>query len=251
MALMAAAGELTPMPSCAIFADTQAEPASVYKWLDWLEGQLPFPVRRVTAGDLAETSTRLRTSERSQQVYLSHLVPAYTLAADGAKGSWFRQCTDKHKITPLRKAIDTLRGEQRAVVWIGISTDEIIRMKPSRVKGITCIWPLVDAGMSRRKCLSWMETRGFPKPPRSSCSFCPYHSDNEWRRLRDDEPEAFADAIAYEQRMQAAAARIDRLSDTPFLHNSRVPLSEVDFRTDAERGQGDLFGEECSGMCGT
>lgn len=35
LALMAAAGEITPMPQAAIFADTQAEPASVYKWLDW------------------------------------------------------------------------------------------------------------------------------------------------------------------------------------------------------------------------
>ena len=43
MALMAAAGEITPMPTCAIFADTQDEPASVYKWLDWLEPKLPFP----------------------------------------------------------------------------------------------------------------------------------------------------------------------------------------------------------------
>lgn len=34
MALMAAHGEITPMPDAAIFADTQAEPASVYKWLD-------------------------------------------------------------------------------------------------------------------------------------------------------------------------------------------------------------------------
>ena len=36
MALMAAAGEISPMPRAAIFADTQAEPDSVYRWLDWL-----------------------------------------------------------------------------------------------------------------------------------------------------------------------------------------------------------------------
>lgn len=35
MALMAGKGELTPMPDFAVFADTQAEPADVYKWLDW------------------------------------------------------------------------------------------------------------------------------------------------------------------------------------------------------------------------
>lgn len=35
MALMAAHGEITPMPDAAIFADTQAEPKAVYEWLDW------------------------------------------------------------------------------------------------------------------------------------------------------------------------------------------------------------------------
>jgi len=35
MALMAAHGEITPMPDCAIFADTQAEPKVVYTWLSW------------------------------------------------------------------------------------------------------------------------------------------------------------------------------------------------------------------------
>jgi len=54
MALMAAHGEITPMPDYAIFADTQAEPSHIYSWLDWLETQLPFPVLRVTAGSLKE-----------------------------------------------------------------------------------------------------------------------------------------------------------------------------------------------------
>jgi hypothetical protein len=34
MALMAACGEITPMPLCGIFADTGAEPSSVYEWLE-------------------------------------------------------------------------------------------------------------------------------------------------------------------------------------------------------------------------
>ena len=57
MALMAACGEITPMPVAAIFADTQNEPKSVYVWLDWLEKQLPFPVNLVTQGNLAELKT--------------------------------------------------------------------------------------------------------------------------------------------------------------------------------------------------
>jgi hypothetical protein len=42
LALMAALGEVSPMPQAAIFADTQAEPRSVYEWLSWLTKQLPM-----------------------------------------------------------------------------------------------------------------------------------------------------------------------------------------------------------------
>src|SRR3954470_12162613 len=49
MALMAAHGEIGPMPDCAIFADTGSEPKGVYDHLDWLSGAnvLPFPIHRV------------------------------------------------------------------------------------------------------------------------------------------------------------------------------------------------------------
>ena len=56
MALLAARGVIEPMPDYAIFADTQWEPKAVYAHLDWLETQLPFPVRRVTAGDLRQNT---------------------------------------------------------------------------------------------------------------------------------------------------------------------------------------------------
>ncbi len=40
MALMAACGEITPMPTAAIFADTGDEPKAVYEWLGWLASKL-------------------------------------------------------------------------------------------------------------------------------------------------------------------------------------------------------------------
>ncbi|MGZ2991111.1 hypothetical protein AAER26_00050, partial [Pseudomonas aeruginosa] len=53
-ALMAAHGEIGPMPDCAIFADTGWEPKAVYEHLAWLRSPnvLPFPVHIVSAGDL-------------------------------------------------------------------------------------------------------------------------------------------------------------------------------------------------------
>lgn len=71
LALMAAHGEIE-RPDCAIFADTQAEPESVYRWLDWLETQLPFPVLRVTKGEMmflrtAILSWFLQSEDRSDR----------------------------------------------------------------------------------------------------------------------------------------------------------------------------------------
>jgi hypothetical protein len=259
LAMMSALGEIpasaimgrtTPQPDFGIFADVKAEPESVYRWIEQMRPKLTFPYIEVSSGDLTETSTRIRKSSRSGEEYMSHLIPAYTLGKNGEKGSWFRQCTDKHKLTPLKKKIAELRGERDAVVWIGISKDEAIRMKPSRVSGVTHIWPLIEMGMSRRDCVQWMESKGFGKPPRSSCTFCPYHSDREWRRLRDEEPDAFRHAINYERNLQIAASKIKRLNAVPYLHNSRVLIDQVDFSTDIERGQMELFGNECEGMCG-
>jgi hypothetical protein len=36
-----------------------------------------------------------------------------------------------------------------------------------------------------------------------------------------------------------------------FVHRQRVPLDQVDLSTWMDKGQGDLFGEECNGVCAT
>ena len=251
MALMAAAGELTPMPSAAIFADTQAEPASVYRWLDWLEARLPFPVRRVTQGDLGAASTRLKTSRKSGRTYISPGVPAYTVEGDKV-GYLARQCTLDFKIRVIRREVRRLMeeaGNSRAEQWIGISTDEAHRMKDSVVRYMVNRYPLIERGVSRSGCLRWMESRSFPRPPRSACVFCAMHSDREWLRLRDEEPEEFERAAAYEERFRAAVAAASSLrADDAFLHKSRTPLRLAIFKPEPE--QHDLFGNECEGMCG-
>src|SRR4029077_6169844 len=129
------------------------------------------------------------------------------------------------------------------------SIDEAHRMKPSREPWCVTRYPLIDAGLSRSDCLAWMRQRGYPKPPRSDLVFCPFHSDAEWLRLRDHEPEAFARAVRFDRELRATQLRVDNLLGVPFIHASRKPLDQVAFRHD---GQGvlDGFGNECEGMCG-
>jgi len=262
LALMAAHGEVTPMPDAAIFADTQAEPASVYKWLDWLEPQLPFPVIRVTRGDMTQESLLIKDRKDGTGRWSKSLIPAFIQNKDGSKGIMGRQCTYSYKVEQLERAArlhgKVKRGQKNVTVtqWIGISWDEIQRIKPSRVAWSQHRWPLVELRMGRRDCLKWMESHGYPKPPRSACVYCPFQSDNEWRRLRDQEPEEFQRAIRFEKDLQAVKAKTERVRGIPFLHPSCVPLDQVDLSTDIERGQLSLwldeqsFGNECEGMCG-
>ena len=84
MALMASAGELSPMPTAAIFADTQGEPASVYDWLNWLEPKLAFPVHRVTAGNLADRALTMRLSKG--RLFSKIDIPFFTRNGDGSEG---------------------------------------------------------------------------------------------------------------------------------------------------------------------
>lgn len=254
MALMAAHGEITPMPKCAIFADTQDEPASVYTWLDWLEKQLPFPVHRVTHGSLSKQMMILRRSRKSGKIYQNITAPLYTNG--DSKGILNRRCTVDYKVLPIMKFVREFTKKKRgdnsvvAIQWIGISRDEAHRMKPAREAWIKHRWPLVDLGMTRLKCLEWMKIHGYPTPPRSACVYCPYHSDREWRRLRDKEPQEFARAIQFEKEIQQVALQDETRTGIPYLHNSRVPLDQVDFSTDEDHGQQVMFGNECEGLCG-
>lgn len=257
MALMAACGQITPMPTCAVFADTQAEPESVYAWLDWLEKELPFPVYRVTRGDLTAESLKVVPFRKEpHRHWVKSLIPAFIDNRDGTRGIMGRQCTFNYKVEQLERATRVIAGIKRgqktigAVQWIGISLDEAHRMKPARKPWVEHRWPLIDAGMKRHDCLRWMEKKGYPKPPRSACIYCPFHSDAEWRRLKNEEPKEFERAVQFERDLQAAKAQTDNRRGKPFLHNSLIPLGEVDLTTDIERGQGEMFGNDCTGLCG-
>lgn len=252
MALMAARGELSPMPMMAIFADTQAEPKSVYEWLDWLEKQLPYPLVRVTRGSLKEAMLRVRLSKKSGMTYAKHSIPAYTSHPLRENGMLSRHCTIDYKITPITRYLR--RYKKRGVEqWIGISLDEFDRMKPNKEKWIKNRWPLIEKNITRQGCLDWMKSHGYPMPPRSACTFCPYHNDYEWHKMKTEDIESWQDAIHTETLLQDTMRQIPRIEGVPYLHSSRVPLDEVQLKPQnrKQHTQANLFRNECTGMCGS
>jgi hypothetical protein len=248
MALMAAHGEITPMPDCAIFADTGWEPAHVYKHLDWLETVLPFPVHRVSIGNIREALMRGH-NKKGRRVAGA---PWFILNANGSQGIGRRQCTKEYKIEPIIAKVRELLGikprfpgPKRIVAeqWIGISLDEAIRMKPSRVRYSEHRWPLIEHRMHRHDCLRWLERNGYPIPGKSACIGCPYHHNDQWRALS---PAEFADAVEVDRAIRSHPG----IRGQQFMHRSLKPLDQVDLSTAEDRGQLNLFLNECEGLCG-
>lgn len=280
LALMAAHGEIGPMPDCAIFADTGWEPKAVYEHLAWLSSPnvLPFPIYIVSAGDLRADLIAGARGERwaSIPAFTRNVTPAGTafpvydedetgervvvgsrvLPTDAVGiGMIRRQCTGDYKIVPIRRKVRELLGITRrrspaspvAEQWIGISLDEALRMKPSFETWQINRWPLIERGMTRQDCLSWLKRHGYPLPPRSACVGCPFHSDDHWRHMRDHDPEAWADAVSIDAAIRTGFRGI---RGEVYLHRSAVPLDRADLSTAADHGQLDLWPNECEGMCG-
>ncbi len=225
MALMTAVGELE-MPDCAIFADTGWEPKAVYEWLDLLEGKLPYPLHRVSAGNLHEDL--IAGTNSSGRRFAA--VPFFT--AGGGMGR--RQCTSEYKLAPIRWKVRELGATAKtpATMLIGISTDEVGRMKPSRVKYITHSWPLIDRRFSRQDCLAWMAAHDYPMPPRSSCLGCPFHGDAFWRSLKAAAGWEWEDTVHMDRVIRSQPG----FRKEQYMHRSRVPLDQVDFRSDYDIG---------------
>jgi hypothetical protein len=261
LALMIEKGQV-PMVDAAIFADVKGEPKAVYEWLDYLKTQVTkYPIYVVTWRNLKQDIL-----DAAQGNYKAFTAPFFTKNIEtGKKGMLRRQCTSDYKIKPVVQKIRELLGLEKnekrkkgtkVDLLMGISRDEVSRMKTNPLKYINNVYPLVEMEMRRSDCLTWMEEHRYPKPPRSACTFCPFHSTAEWRELKKNKEEwaevvAMDKAIRSQERFKEKNAGSDSLKDELYLHRKCIPIDEINF--DEEDKQADLFygmENECEGMCG-
>ena len=213
--LLALAGRLEAFDRV-VFADTGDEPAAVYEHLERLR-QLT-PIDTVSAGRLADTV---------DSTYLP--IPLYR---DGGMGR--RQCTYQYKLRPIRSHLHALAD--RVDLSVCISTDEHLRAKDASVKWCRNVFPLLDLGWSRADCAAYLAER-WPHPvARSACVYCPLKSDREWLDLRENQPDDWAAAVAFDERARPFG----------YVHRSERPLAEAILRPE-DAGQLTL---ECEGLCG-
>lgn len=233
MAAMVALGKLEPV-DFAIHSDTGHESQLTYvfaeRWTPWLEER---GVKVITVKGIDENPIIDK--------YGGCMIPTYT-----EKGQSNRQCTKEWKIMPQRRWITNelkrqglTKTESVIEMWIGISTDEWCRSRISDVKYIKNRYPLLELGMSRKDCKKFLLDNGLEVPTKSSCVFCPFHAKVNWQAVKAVDAD-------WEK-----AVEVDRLvrnvpnKPTLWVHNSRIPLEEVDLRTPEEMGQMHLS-ESCS-----
>lgn len=235
----------------AIFADTQAEPKVVYDWLEYIKKNTTIPIHVTTFNSLEVDAVTVKTSKQGRK-YQKTTIPIYSRKENGKIAIHNRWCTLKYKIEPIHRKIRELIKDRglstkttQVLQYIGISLDEESRAKESTKKYITNVFPLIDKKITRQDCIKWMLANNYPTPPKSSCIFCPYHSDEQWAELKKNKEE-WHRIILFEKNLRAAYNQT--VSIIPFLHDSCVPIDEVQLKVGHDASE--EFVVECEGMCG-
>lgn len=222
IAILIAQGKL-PIPDRIIFADTGGEMDEVW---DYMRAHT-MPLLKSLGREIEIASHTLATVD----LYGKNgdlLIPAYTQT-----GKLPTFCSKEWKAYVVRRHIGGSKANPEGVtMWMGMSTDEIWRMKPADVQWIEHHWPLCDmpvnAGygirMNRIECIRLIEQFGWPPSPRSACVWCPHLDNPQWQRMKAYSPRNFARAIEIQRRILAN----DKQGGV-YLHEERKPLEEIDF----------------------
>ena len=131
----------------------------------------------------------------------------------------FRWCSDKFKINVLHKYC-----EPPAFSLIGFGVDEMGRAKISVAKGFENRYPLIEQGVTRRKCKDIIKSHGLPVPIKSACFICFNQKPHEWKKLRRVHPDLFCKAEQLENR--EGELRMSR-GKKPLFICKTAPLSAI------------------------
>jgi hypothetical protein len=166
------------------------------------------------------------------------LLPLYT-RKNNRLGMMPAFCSKEWKQLPIRRYLKQI-GVYDCDVWLGMSTDEIERMKPSGLNWYRHIYPLITiVPTSRTKCYSEVFDFFGVKPPRSRCWCCPNQTSGDWMNLYKNCMGDFSLAIELDEQIRKS----DKYA---YIHFTGLPLLQG---VEKNLAQPDIF-ESCeSGYC--
>ena len=221
-------------------------------------GQPPFFVRadkqmEITSYDVDFTgSVDFETGQGSLTTVVTDERQILLPLDDG--GMLWRKCTGDYKITPIRRAVREIWEKNGKVgtveQLIGISFDELHRMKESGVGYIVNKYPLVEMKITRQQCADGSKARGYRPAPKSACRWCPFKSDVSWAYQKEYEPAEFEKSCDFDDALRADDRRLPGVQGKVYVHRSFTPLRMVNFDIASNDGKNLGFDNECEGMCG-
>ncbi len=169
------------------FTDTGKELPEVYEYLGRLEGLLGRPILRLNP-------------DRDFDFWLKQ----YNGFLPSAQTRW---CTRQLKLRPFEHWVRPMLNEGATVYsYVAIRSDESYREGyASKHENLIVRLPFREAGVDKTGVLEILEAAGLGLPTyyswrtRSGCTFCFFQQKIEWVRLREEHPEAFEEAKAYEK----------------------------------------------------
>ena len=187
----------------------------------------------------------------------SRSLPIPVRMDNGAPGT--RSCTADFKIRVVGKWLREHGASEAdpATVCVGISVDEIHRANNRRSeKHERVVYPLLELGYRRVDCerlirdtplpaslaprlrdivyelpsvtradLLRSDFTRLPRPPKSSCFFCPFHRPSAWQAMRIEEPDLFEKAADLEDLLNARRDELGK--DHVYLTRFGGPLRKV------------------------
>lgn len=162
---------------------------------------------------------RLHRSKRSMTI---------PVRMPGDLGFMRRNCTVEFKVRRIETWCKRhgATANNPAITAIGISLDEAHRANNTRESDVQHkVYPLLDLHINRDECKAIIFSAGLPIPPKSSCWFCPFHTNGVWQEMREQEPGQFAKAVELESML---SDRLMKLQGQPaYFHNRKRPLLEA------------------------
>ena len=169
------------------FTDTGKELPEVYEFLGRLEGFLGQEIRKLNP-------------DRDFDFWLKQ----YNDFLPSPQTRW---CTRQLKLRPFELWLRPMLEDGATVYsYVAIRSDEEYRAGyASKHDNLVIKLPFKDAGIDKPGVLEILDGAGLGLPgyyewrTRSGCTFCFFQQKIEWVRLREQHPEAFEEAKAYEK----------------------------------------------------
>ena len=169
------------------FTDTGKELPEVYEYLGLLEGFLGKPILRLNP-------------DRDFDFWLKQ----YNNFLPSAQTRW---CTRQLKLRPFEHWLKPMLEEGKTVYsYVAIRADEEYREGySSKHERLIIKLPFKEDGINKAGVIELLEGSGLGMPryydwrSRSGCTFCFFQQKIEWVRLKENHPDAYEEAKAYEK----------------------------------------------------